>query len=258
MSYFFLDDSKHPDNGFVVAVFVAFPVDLSQEVAQRLKLRGLRPYVDEFKSSHRMDGHEVLQNLRDDLRDVLRTCKLGICVSGDEKRLPNQASILLEKMLSHPDFSDAHHKIITDQGIFSTKSAQAEMRVIRGAERCEFQFEADSKIELGIQLADLAAHTCGIMMKDSLGLISKTLRAGENSGYDPDSRIELGFAMWASLRYCFLGISAPDLNWEADDIKKLCTVYTHDHGLVVDSNLSEDLREATYDRFGSMYLGCIH
>jgi hypothetical protein len=258
MSYFFLDDSKHPADGFVLAVFAAFSVDPAREVARGLELRGLRPYIDEFKSSHRMDSHQSFQNLRDDLRDILRTCKLGICVSVDEKRLPSQASELLEKMLGHPNFRDAHHEIITDQGIFSKKEARAEMKAIAGSERCKFHFEADSKTELGIQLADLAAHTCGIMMKDTLGLVSKTLPAGENSGYDPDSLIELGFTMWASLRYCFLGVSAPDLDWETDEVQTLCTIYTHDYGLVIDPNLSKDLRQAAYARFGSMYLGCIH
>ena len=121
-----------------------------------------------------------------------------------------------------------------------------------------FNFEEDSKLQLGIQLADLAAHTCGTMMKDSLGLISKSLPAGENSGYDPDLPIELGFLMFASLRYSFLGEYSDGLNWETDDYIKLRTIHTERYGLVIDPDLNDAQWLAAENRFGSIYLGCIH
>jgi hypothetical protein len=61
--------------------------------------------------------------------------------------------------------------------------------------------EVDSIKVKGIQLADLVAHTFATMLLEQLGLVDKKVKAGENSGYDPDLEIELGFELWASIRY---------------------------------------------------------
>jgi hypothetical protein len=121
---------------------------------------------------------------------------------------------------------------------------------------CILHFEQDSKVIAGIQLADLAAHTCSIMMKDSLGLVTKMVKVGENSGYNPEMMIELGFLMFASIRYCFLGKARPyddtrpQTEWAQIDLSN--------YGLVVGADLRDDIRKGALDRFSSIYLGCIH
>ena len=45
-----------------------------------------------------------------------------------------------------------------------------------------------SEMAIFRQLADLVAHTCAVMLLAELGLVKKTVKAGENSGYDPTMR----------------------------------------------------------------------
>lgn len=258
MAYFFLDDSKHPDFGFALAVSAVFKDNPTERVARLMTARGLVPYRDEFKSSYRMRGDCAMQGLREDLRSVLNDCKLGVCVVPNERELARNAALLLKKMLTHPDLASLRHEIFVDQGICCRAVNQSSMSSIPEASECTFNFEADSREVLGIQLADLAAHTCGLMMKDSLGLVGKCLPAGENSGYDPEMPIELGFSMWASLRYSFLAVPAQDIDWETDSYEKIRTFHAEEYGLVIDPNLSASVANAASSRFASHWLGCIH
>jgi hypothetical protein len=136
--------------------------------------------------------------------------------------------------------------------------AQAEenARTLGLYEQFNCYFEQDSRIVCGLQLADLVAHTCSIMLLESLGLVTKTVKAGENSGYDPDLDIELGFELWASLRYNFFSKPAPhpDTWRDQSDYR----VEVKGVGLYVSDSCPELLKEKALDRFGEMYLGCIH
>ena len=57
----------------------------------------------------------------------------------------------------------------------------------------------------GIQVADHAAHTLGVMLLEEAGIVRKSVLPGDNSGYEPDLEIELGFEVRPGLRYSFLG-----------------------------------------------------
>lgn len=116
--------------------------------------------------------------------------------------------------------------------------------------------EQDSQVVAGLQLADLVAHTTGIMLLDSLGLIRKRIKMGEESGYPEESDMELGFALWASLRYqFFLGES---LYPGDDDFVYTATIKTEDTALHIASCSPSRLREAALSRFEAMHLGCIY
>jgi hypothetical protein len=112
----------------------------------------------------------------------------------------------------------------------------------------------DSKKIKGIQLADLFAHTVSMMLKDQMGLLRKTIKAGEHSGYDPEMQIELGFAMWASIRYLFFQ------SQKGIEKERALSGYTNvaDYGLLVSSEFSDEMKKHIYGRFSSNYLGCIH
>ncbi len=257
MPFLYLDDSKHPQIRFVLGAFVALEDDPTLAVEQALLAHGLLPYVDEFKSCDRMADSPHLQSVREALRRIVSSSRIGVAVAKSETRLPGCCTALLEKMLRHEGLG-GDCRVFTDRGIYHRLREQEEVRSIPGASRCTFSFEVDSRRCLGIQLADLVASTCGLMMKDSLELLPKVIRSGENSGYDPDSPMELGFAMWASIRYNFLAVPEPGLDWRTADYAPLRTVYTEQFGLVLDDRLPDDVRAAAQDRFGSMYLGCIH
>jgi len=93
-----------------------------------------------------------------------------------------------------------------------------------------------------------------MMLKESLGLLKKSLKAGENSGYPPDTMIDIGFSMWASIRYLFFQ------SQDGIDEEKAMYGYTNvgEYGLVISDSFNSDLRERINDIFSSNYLGCIH
>lgn len=243
MGYFFLDDSKHPKEGFCLSSFVFCPSDPQSAIEQILLNHGLEPGKDEFKSSALMRDRPANSAVRIDLKDYLHSCKVGVAISATEADLYADAASLLHKMLTHPDIGTDKHSIFVDQGLAQSKVEQDTFRSVRLAERCQFNFEQDSKAVCGIQLADLSAHICAMMMKDSLGLVTKTVKAGENSGYDPDSDIGLGFEMFAAIRYSFLGVCAPYICEESQLLLQPMLLIS-DYGLEVSNSLSDTMKSA--------------
>jgi hypothetical protein len=120
---------------------------------------------------------------------------------------------------------------------------------------CSVLPEQDSRETKGLQLADLVAHTAGLMLLDSLGLLKKVVKAGDNSGYDPDTEIQLGFEMWASLRYHFFFAGPVP---EQDEVYKGALTKVGSNGLFIAPSCDDKLRAAAIDRFHECYLGCIH
>ncbi len=109
---------------------------------------------------------------------------------------------------------------------------------------------------LGLRVADLIAHTCATMLLAQLGIVKKTIKAGPNSGYDPDGDMPLEFSLWATLRYNFFATSQPPYEtWKSQlDFK----VDVESRGLHISDSCDDAVKSAALSRFGSMYLGCIH
>ena len=175
-----------------------------------------------------------------------------------ERELGLESLRLLEKMLRHPTLAAGEHQVFFDQGLFrSATHGQALAQKYSALNDCILHFEQDSRAIAGIQLADLAAHTCAVMLLEQLGLFGKTVKAGHNSGYEPDLDIELGFELWARIRDSFLSKPPPHPDeWKDDEIQPVADVTPF--GLHVSDTASNELRTAAIERFGSMYLGCIH
>lgn len=111
----------------------------------------------------------------------------------------------------------------------------------------------------GIQLADLAAHSCGIILLESLGLVTKTIKAGDDSGYDPELKINLGFELWAGLRYSFLAEPPPPIDdWDTAEDQPQPIANVKPYGLHLVDGVADEVRSAALDTFGTMYYGCTH
>lgn len=216
MAYLFLDDSKHHRSGFSLAAFAICDVDPTEEISALFRKHGFDPSTFEFKSSATMKDDNNLQALRDSLKHfIARNCKMALCVvdSADDTRKLGPASLtLLRGALKHPWLEGQQHEVFFDEGLFKHKSA-AEALVASDPELqgCNFHFEQDSKAVMGIQLADIMAHTCSIMLLDALGDINKKVivNAPGDSVYD-GLEVELGFEMWAGIRYVFLSQNKPN------------------------------------------------
>ena len=252
MGFFYVDDSKHPAAGFCLSAIVYSNVDLQLDLESTLIKYGLSPGHDEFKSSIRMDLNPERKLLRTDLMQYLHRCAVGVAISRISEEMYEYSAQLLQWMSGLPLPLDGPHQLFADRGIFPKYREQEVLRAIPGTEGYQFHFEQDSRKVCGIQLADLAAHTCSIMLKDELGLVRKTIKAGENSGYDPDTDIELGFEMWAGMRYCF------HLDYASNNDSNDGHPILPNLGLAISPKLDGRIQAAARDRFSTMYLGCIH
>jgi hypothetical protein len=259
MGYFFFDESKHPDRGFSIGAFVYCSEDPTKAINDALLRHGFRPGAEEFKSSANMRKNPKNKDLRDELGHLLRKFgQIGVVVVPDEREIGMESLKLLSKMLLHEEISAGSHEVYFDEGLFSSAKQGKDLAEVSGGfKNCKLHFEKDSKIIAGIQLADLATHTCAIMLSEELGFIVKIVKAGEGSGYEPDLDIELGFELWAGIRYNFL--SAPlelGANWNGNQDDLVTDVKPF--GLHVSENASQALKSGALKRFGQMYIGCIH
>jgi hypothetical protein len=141
-------------------------------------------------------------------------------------------------------------------GIFESVEAARRLSAAVELDRyCDVRSEQDSRVVKGIQLADLVAHTASTMLLETLGVVKKLVRAGPDSGYDEDLELELGFELWASLRYQFFHAGSAEKQGERYQ-GALMEVGTN--GLYISQSCSPELRAAAVERFGQCYLGCIH
>lgn len=218
---------------------------------------GLHPGVDEFKSGARIDGRPELASAREALRGLLQTLRVGLILvpAGARSDLGTEALAGLGKIIRANGLSTLGLRIYFDEGITIDPALVADFGARVGGP-CEVLLNQDSKSVGGIQVADLAAHAMGVMLLEHLGHLKKTVKAGEHSGYDPDLDIELGFELWASLRYTFFKAAQPIPGPEDPPGDLMFDVANY--GLHISRSCDDTLRNAAVDRFGKCYLGCIH
>lgn len=257
MAYIYLDDSKHHKYDFSLAAFVICENDPAIAIRAIFRNYGFEPSSFEFKSSAKMRDDHLRRALRDDLKSYIqRYCKIAVCITNQDKKLGCTALELLRIVLKHPSLVGQQNSVFFDEGLFRSERAIYEQtQSDNDFAECNFFFEQDSKEILGIQLADLAAHTCSIMLLDQLGHISKKviLRVPGDEIYD-GVEVELGFEMWASIRYAFLSQNKKDCG----DGMDIATVEVYPLGLLVDELVNQTVFDAAMIRFGEIYLGCIH
>jgi len=257
MRNFYFDESIHERGGFIVGAYV-YGADPDSHITHALLKCGLRPGIDEFKSSARMAQHPQQVALREELRDVLcRNFLIGVLVmpSAERRGLGREALLGFRKIATANRLTKKGLRAFFDQGVFSSCEEAKELAMMVGAgDICEVHAEQDSREIKGLQLADLVAHTCAIMLLETLGLVSKQVKAGPDSGYDPDLELDLGFELWAGIRYLFFNGGLPERVESNEDM----VVDVAHYGLHVAAACSQQLREAATQRFGECYLGCIH
>jgi hypothetical protein len=260
MGFFYFDESVHPRAGFALGAFVYSGQPLEPNIAAALRRVGLRPGVDEWKSGDRVPRDPARRTLRVRLRDEIRRemGRIGIVVAptGSRESFARESLVALKKIIAASGLVGAEHTAFFDEGIFVPAARAAETATRVGLSKATIIHPAvDSRRIGGIQAADLAAHMMATMLLERLGFVDKELKAGPNSGYDPEWRYPLGFELWASLRHHFFaGPRVTNGGPGADDR----TLDVASHGLHVSERCDEHLRRTALGRFGSVYLGCIH
>ena len=258
MAHFYFDESIQDKGAFIVGAF-AFGPNAESAVSEAIARVGLKPGVDEFKSSARMSEHPEQVKLREELRVISAHYRVGVVVvpSVDRPRLGTFALQALDQFARTNGLQGQPNlEVFLDQGIYASAAGASETAAALGLENyCRIRPEQDSRSVKGLQIADLVAHTSGLILLDSLGLLKKVVKAGPNSGYDENLEMDLGFEMWASLRYQFFN-AGPVVG--QDEIYSGALVKVGPNGLFVAPSCSAELRAAAENRFDECYLGCIH
>jgi len=257
--YVYFDESIHPRGGFILGAYVVGG-DADADVSEALCRCGLQPGVDEYKSSARMIEQPQQVCLRSELLRTLQRYRVAVLVIpvGDRESLGQEALLGLDQIrLANGIFNGRRIIASFDQGVFRSAGQCMEIveRLPLNSSSCEVLAGRDSRLIKGIQLADLVAHTAATMLLETLGLVAKQVKAGENSGYLPDTEFKLGFELWASIRWQFLH-GGPVAGHEEDVAYPLVRV--NGYGLRIAASCPESLREAAESRFAECYLGCIH
>ena len=249
----YFDESIRNNGSFIVGALVVSKANLSTLVTTEWLKMGLDVNSQEYKSSTLKVGDRMSQQQREILRGILQTSRLGlvICPSFDRGQLGEHAIGLVLQLLDSGVLENGSHELYFDEGIALRNTSK---QAIRGR-GVSVNTGQDSRVVAGIQVADYAAHALGGMLLEEAGIISKRVLAGDNSGYEPDLEIELGFELWAGLRYSFFGEDkhASGLS-EAFDPHRIVEGF----GLYVATSCDDDLAELARRRFGNIYLGCIH
>lgn len=217
---------------------------------------GLNPN-DEYKSSSIKVDNEVSVLQREFFRGLIQNSRLALVVlpNIDRKQLGNYCAELVLQLLDTEMLRIDIHKLYVDQNVSINQANIAKLQ----RAQVKSYLNSDSKIVAGIQLADHASHALGGMLLEEMGNIKKQVKAGEGSGYHPEDMFDLGFELWASLRYAligknhyFEGLSPPP----EDPANPYFLV--DGFGLYIADSCSETLCSAARNRFGMNYLGCIH
>lgn len=253
----YFDESIHLRGGFILGAYV-IGSDADAAVSRALSNCGLQPTVDEFKSSARMSERPEQVCLRSELLRVLQSYRVGVLVIPFEEResLGQEALLGLDQIRRANDIFKGRRVVASfDRGVFRSADQCRDLSGRLKVDSCEILAEQDSRFTKGIQLADLVAHTAATMLLEKLGLVTKRVKAGENSGYLPDTEFKLGFELWTSIRWQFLH-GGPVAGHEEDVAYPLVRV--RGYGLRIAESCPQSLRQAAESRFAECYLGCIH
>lgn len=258
MGFFYFDESVQDLGAFVIGAFVYSKNDLTPTVFAALEAVGMRPQLDEFKSSARMAANPTLQRLRNQFEGMLASVRIGFTVTPRMRRedLGGDALTGLIKILSANDLQERAYAVYLDEGI--SPSADAVTHFQNGiGQGCQLHLHQDSKIVGGIQLADLVAHSLGIMLLSRMGFSQKRVAVGDNSGYSPHTEMSLDFLKWASLRYSFFRAPMPE-GIREENLVGTRMFNVEDYAIYVSPHCSEAIRSAVSGGMGRCYLGCIH
>jgi len=253
MHNFYFDESIHAGLGCIVGCVVFSQLDLTPIVGEALSEFGLDPERDEFKSRFRFQGDEKARQLRLSLYSIIRnSCRIGVVVLSlnEREQLGSYAVKLVKQILRQSRSREAEFALYVDEGIkLDTETFTEDSRSVAAFSDC------NSKVIRGIQLADLCAHTCAMILKERHTGQKKIVRV---PGYtdDPEFEMNLGFELWARLRYNFFG-KERQFDENASQSEN-AVIDVSGYGLLVSPNLDLKLREVVSRTFGEMYVGCIH
>lgn len=243
----YIDESIHEKYGFMLLAYVLCERDPQDDLCRLLTNHG----VHEFHSCQKMEQNQVMQVLRKELVGYVNSnCKWGVLILPNDSRFNLLPDLIRLFQVMHDNGFECPAGLYIDQGILDRR-ALAEIKKLEVIATAQISY---SHVVHGIQLADLVAGLCGVRLREEISGNPKMLMYGEDCGYDPPIEAELGFELWATLRYSML--HAPDALGE--DMPSMAIFPTRGFGFISSDMCSDNLREKADRVFGAVYLGCIH
>ena len=243
----YIDESIHDQHGFMLLAYVTCMHDPQNSLNDIIKEYG----VDEFHACKKMQNNQKLRKLRSSIRSYVNSyCGWGVMVLPNTARqnikddFTNLVNRLSKFQLNGP------LKIYVDEGIISNNGVDE----IKSVSNLDSIYICSSHEVNGIQLADLVAALCGVRLREEISEHPKMLTYGEESGFNPPIEAELGYELWASLRYSMLRRIEP----KGDEMPDMASFETEGYGFFVSPHCSVGLKQKAQKLFGEVYLGCIH
>ena len=272
----YVDESVQTASGFVVSAFVFASGRFDQQVAKALTKAGLKPRRDEFKSSARMDANPRMRAARDGLL-ALAGSKTRVAVFfGPYKRaaLGKHSLQALQSVLVRNGIRPSRLDVYFDEDIFSnTKEATRLHQVFHFLRSARIHPRENSRLRLGIQVADAVAHSFGQILKEELTGKPKLVEiGGPDTGYAPGTKAPLGWHLLMTLRYALMTrpmvyngehyVAAPD-PVVLDPVNDDPVIYGQHPimlgwGVQVAPEANDNLRQGVERALGRIWLGCIH
>jgi hypothetical protein len=244
----YIDESIHDQHEFMLLGFVICPHD-PQPHLERL----LNKYKkQEYHSLEKMAGNENAQLLRREIREYVNwNCKWGVCVLPSSLRW-NISYHLREflEALTDTDEQFGRSKVFIDKGIIRP----SELVVIHEISNVKEASICESHKTHGIQLADFVAAICGVRLREEISQEPKFLTYGKEAGFEPPIEAELGYELWASLRYSMY----KNRSSVSDEEQYLAEFSTKGYGYHISQECPSGLMESADKLFSTVYLGCIH
>lgn len=258
MGQFYIDDSVHDEAGFIVGACVYTDIDINEKITDIIKSCGFDPGIFEYKSTANYYNEPEKAKVREQLKKLLtNSCRIGIVVipRSSREQLGFECIKAIRQFIDSNKRVKKPTKVYLDQGMFTSKDKAEQLIDSMAFKECSFHLEQNSIDIKGIQLADLAAHVFSIQLKDAMGLVKKFVKAGVESGYESGLDIELGFEMWATIRYTFFNEGSKIYT---DDPIADATLKVEPYGLYISDLCDKKLFDIVREKFSDIYLGCIH
>lgn len=275
-SHCYVDESIYDILGVVVTSFVFADETFNDIVFESLRKAGLNPPKDEFKSGVRMESNKPMQKARKYLMYLAgQKAKIAVFIGPfDRQHLGRQTFQALQSVIVKNSIDPISLSIHFDEEIFpSQKEADRLHKLFKSLKGCNIFAKEDSKICVGIQVADVVAHSFGQIIKETLTGTKKIIDiGGKGTGYAKGTEANLGWALLMNLRYALftrpvvqisedysLASDPVIIDPEYDDPVEFCMhPILLGWGVQVAPEASTELRLAVNEKFGQLWLGCIH
>lgn len=204
LTHCYVDESVQTDSGFVATAFVFGGPAFEVEAERVLRDSGLCPREDELKSSARMDLDPRMRAARDAALHLAGSSARVAVFFGPYNRstIGKHSLQALQSVLLRNALFGAPLDVHFDEDIFPTVAeAQRLQKLFRALGHVRIHPREDSRLVLGIQIADVVAHSFGQILKAEIsGEANEVEIGGPDTGYPDGTKAPLGWSLLMRLR----------------------------------------------------------